>query len=95
MTYDTHGEPLITVTLTGAELHAVCNAADHTWYLYHLRGDERFDVRPITEKMRVAWVEQITHPPSSWWDRSFAVHVLQRWTVDLAVDLWRWLRRSS
>ena len=29
----------------------------------------------------------------AWLDHSFLVYVLQRWTIDLAVDLWRWVRR--
>ena len=32
-------------------------------------------------------------PETRWWERSFAVHVLQRWTVDLALDACKALKR--
>lgn len=60
-----NGDRPITVTLTERELHAVCNAADFAVFIHKQRGDDTEgwrQVRDVTEKMRVAWVEQVTAP---------------------------------
>jgi hypothetical protein len=57
---------IITLTLTERELHSVCNAADG--YAYSLRRtatDPKHhewadSIKETTEKIRVAWFDQVT-----------------------------------